>query len=114
MEVKYKKHVNIEKSNRIEFLLINYDYIDGNDYIARLFIEEFGFSLEEKIDGWWYSIIRIQLDDSIYELMWHEDTGNEIYCLNQTEKENDRLQERLAKVLFILNNQIKEKGNVNS
>lgn len=109
MEVIYKKHVNVEKYNRVEFLLINYDYIDGNDYLARLFNEEYGFSVEKKIDGWWYSIIRIRLGDAIYELVWHEDTGNEIYSLNQTEKENDILQERLTKILFILNNQIKEK-----
>lgn len=110
MKVTYKRHVNIEKCNRVEFLLINYDYIDGNDYLAKLFNEEYGFSVGEKIDGWWYSIIRIQLDASIYELVWHEDTGNEIYSLSQTQKENDILQERLTKVLLILNNQIREKG----
>lgn len=113
MEVTYKKFVNIEKNNRVEFLLINFDYIDGSDYFARLFFEEYGFIVENKIDGWWYSIIRIHLENSTYELLWHEDTGNEIYCLNQAEEENEMLQRRLERVLYILNNRIKEKeGNV--
>ena len=112
MDVTYKKHIDTEKNNRVEFLLINYDYIDGNDYLAKLFFEECGFIVEEKIDGLWYSIIRIRLDCSVYELLWHEDTGNEIYCLNQTEGENEMLQRRLKKVLDILNDRIKEKGNI--
>lgn len=108
MEVSYKKHINPYRGNRVEFLLINYDYIDGNDYLAKLFFEEYGFIVENKIDGWWYSIIRIRLGRSIYELLWHEDSGNEIYCLNQSEKENEMLQQRLKRVLLILNNQLRE------
>lgn len=114
MEITYKKHINTEKDNRVEFLLINYDYIDGNDYLARLFFEEYGFIIEDKIDGWWYSIIRIHLKRSTYELLWHEDIGNEIYSLNQTKKENEMLQQRLEGVLPVLNNRINEKkGAVN-
>ena len=108
MEVKYSKYINKQKNNRIEFLLINYDYIDGNDYLAKLFSEEYGFFVEEKIDGWWYSIIRVHLNNCIYELLWHEDTGNGIYSLNQTEEENHILQQRLEKILSILNARIKE------
>lgn len=115
MEITYKKHINTEKDNRVEFVLINYDYIDGNEYLAKLFFEEFGFIVDKKIDGWWYSIIRIHLDSSTYELLWHEDTGNEIYCLNQTKEENDMLQQRLEKVVISLNGRIGEKGlNVES
>ena len=101
MEVTYTKHINTEK-NRIEFLLINFDYIDGNDYLAKLFSEEYGFVVEEKIDGWWYRIIRMRLNSCVYELLWHEDTGNEIYCLNQTEEENQVLQQRLERIFSIL------------
>lgn len=113
MEVKYSKYINKQKNNRIEFLLINYDYIDGNDYLAKLFSEEYGFIIEEKIDGLWYSIIRLHLNSCIYELLWHEDTGNEIYCLNQTEEENYILQQRLERILSILNARIKEQQNSN-
>lgn len=107
MKITFKKHINTEKDNRVEFLLINYDFIDGNDYLARLFQEEYGFIIEDKIDGWWYSIIRIHLENSAYEMVWHEDTGNEIYSLCQTTEENEILQERLEKVLVILNSRIK-------
>lgn len=109
MEVTYKKYINIEKNNRVEFLLINYDYVDGNDYLARLFFEEYGFIMEKKIDGWWYSIISIHMGKTTYELLWHEDTGNEIYSINQTEEENELLEQRLKKILTILNNKIDEK-----
>lgn len=108
MEVTCKKHINTEKDDRVEILLINYDYIDGNDYIVKLFQEEYGFIVDDKIDGWWYSIIRIHLNNSSYELLWHEDTGNEIYSLYQTDEENDILQERLKNVLDVLNHRIRK------
>lgn len=111
MEVKYTSYINTDQNNRIEFLLINYDHIDGNDYLAKLFSEEYGFTVEEKVDGWWYSIIRMRLNGCIYELLWHEDTGNEIYCLNQTEEENHTLRQRLERILSILNARIKERQN---
>ena len=109
MKVIYKKHINTEKDNRVEFLLINYDYMDGNNYLAKLFQEEYGFVVDDKIDGCWYSIIRIHLHNSTYEMVWNEDTGNEIYSLHQTKKENEILQQRLEKLLDILNNRIKNK-----
>ena len=112
MEVTYKKSINTKKDNRIEFLLINYDYIDGNEYLVELFFKEHGCIVEDKIDGLWYKIIRIRLSNSKYELLWHEETGNEIYCLNQTEEENKILQQRLEKILCILNNQIKKRDNI--
>lgn len=103
MTVKLKKIFNKEHGGRVEFLLINYDYIDGNDHIAKLFVDEYGFSIEKRIDGWWYKIIRLRLGDCQYELLWHEDFGNMIYCLTQTASENDLLQQRLDKILTILN-----------
>lgn len=111
MEVTYSKHVNECMGNRLEFWLNHYDYIDGNDYLAKLFSEEYGFVVGEKIDGWWYSIIPLHLDGCEYELLWHEDFDNMIYSLNQTEKENDILQQRLERVLGILNARIKECKN---
>ena len=53
--------------------------------------------------GGWYSFLRISLGSSVYELLWHEDTGNELYCVNQTEEEVKMLQQRLEKILVILN-----------
>ena len=108
MEVTYNKVINNEKDNRVEFVLINFDYIDGNDYLVKLFSKVYGFTVDEKIDGLWYRILRIRLADSEYELLWHEDFGNEIYCTNQTREENELLQQRLENVLGILNHRIKE------
>ncbi|MDE6016152.1 MAG: hypothetical protein K2H41_10715 [Acetatifactor sp.] len=113
MEVTYKKFINKEKDNRVEFLLINYDYMDGNDYLAKLFSEEYGFDVGDIIDGWWYRIIRLNLNSCEYELLWHEDTGNEIYCLNQTEEKNNILQQRLERILKILNSR-QRNGNFES
>lgn len=106
MEVTYRRWIHTDRDNRVEFLLINYDYIDGNDYLAKLFQEEYGFIVEDKVDGIWYTIHRIRRGSSIYELLWHEDTGNELYCVNQTEEEVEMLQQRLEKILGILNNRI--------
>lgn len=109
MEVTYNKVINNEKDNRVEFILINFDYIDGNDYLVKLFSKVYGFTVDEQIDGLWYRILRIRSADSEYELLWHEDFGNEIYCTNQTREENELLQQRLENVLGILNHRIKEK-----
>lgn len=103
MEVTYKKIIDTKIGDRIVFLLVNYDYIDGNDYLAKLFQKEYGFAIGDKIDGIWYSLLRISLGSSVYELLWHEDTGNELYCVNQTEEEVKMLQQRLEKILGILN-----------
>lgn len=108
MEITYRQHINTDKDNRVEFLLVNYDYIDGNEYLAKLFEEEYGFVVDDKIDGWWYNIIRIHLRKTTYELVWHEDTGNEIYSLCQSKEEIQNLQKRLDKVLAILNSRIRD------
>lgn len=79
MAVTYQKSIDAKNGNSIRFLLINFDYIDGNEYLVKLFVEEYGFIVQEKIDGLWYHIIRVSLGSTIYELLWHEDTGNEIY-----------------------------------
>ncbi len=106
MAVTYQKCIDAENGNSIRFLLINFDYIDGNEYLVKLFVEEYGFIVQEKIDGLWYHIIRVSLGSTIYELLWHEDTGNEIYCIDQTEKGNEMLQQRLEKILCILNSRM--------
>lgn len=58
-KVIYKKYIDVEKDNRVGFLLVNYEYINGNDYLVRLFMKEYGFVIKNKIDGWWYIIIHI-------------------------------------------------------
>lgn len=111
MRVTYTKSINKEKGDRVEFLLINFDYIDGIDYLARLFSEEFGFDIAETIDGIWFRVLRIGLNGCEYELLWHEDTGNEIYCINETDKEDILLEQRLNRILEILNYRISERNN---
>lgn len=42
MQVTYKKHINVDNNNRVEFLLINWDYVDGGDYLAKIFARSLG------------------------------------------------------------------------
>lgn len=107
MEVTYKKHINIDKNNRVEFLLINWDYEDGGDYLAKIFCKEFGMSAEEKVDYIYFSVIKLYLDKVTYELMWHEDFGNMIYSTEQEETVVDTLEQRLKVALSILNEKLK-------
>ena len=72
----YKKVINENKENRTEFLLINFDYEDGNDYLAKIFNKEFNMKVEEKKDYIWFSIIKLCKKNTCYELLWHEDIGN--------------------------------------
>ncbi len=106
MEVSYKKHINIDKNNRTEFLLINWDYEDGGDYLAQIFCKEFAMLKEEKVDYLYFSIIRLHLEQITYELLWHEDFGNIIYSMEQNKEVIDTLEERLKIVLSILNKKL--------
>ena len=104
----YKKVINENKENRTEFLLINFDYEDGNDYLAKIFNKEFNMKVEEKKDYIWFSIIKLCEKNTCYELLWHEDIGNIVYSLEQDEDTVNELELRLQKVLDVLNIKILE------
>ena len=104
----YKKVINENKENRTEFLLINFDYEDGNDYLAKIFNKEFNMRVEEKKDYIWFSIIKLCEKNTCYELLWHEDIGNIIYLLEQDEDTVNELELRLQKVLDVVNIKILE------
>jgi len=104
----YKKVINENKENRTEFLLINFDYEDGNDYLAKIFNKEFNMKVEEKKDYIWFSVIKLCKKNTCYELLWHEDIGNIIYSLEQDEDTVNELELRLQKVLDVLNIKILE------
>ena len=106
--VMYKKVINENKENRAEFLLINFDYEDGNDYLAKIFNKEFNMKVEEKKDYIWFSIIKLCKKNTCYELLWHEDIGNIIYSVEQDEDTVNELELRLQKVLDVLNIKILE------
>ena len=104
----YKKVINENKENRTEFLLINFDYEDGNDYLAKIFNKEFNMRVEEKKDYIWFSIIKLCEKNTCYELLWHEDIGNIIFSLEQDEDTVNELELRLQKVLDVVNIKILE------
>ena len=104
----YKKVINENKENRTEFWLINFDYEDGNDYLAKIFNKEFNMKVEEKKDYIWFSIIKLCEKNTCYELLWHEDIGNIIYSVEQDEDTVNELELRLQKVLDVLNIKILE------
>ena len=104
----YKKVINENKEKRTEFLLINFDYEDGNDYLAKIFNKEFNMRVEEKKDYIWFSIIKLCEKNTCYELLWHEDIGNIIYSLEQDKDTVNELELRLQKVLDVVNIKILE------
>ena len=104
----YKKVINENKENRTEFLLINFDYEDGNDYLAKIFNKEFNMRVEEKKDYIWFSVIKLCKKNTCYELLWHEDIGNIIYSVEQDEDTVNELELRLQKVLDVVNIKILE------
>ena len=84
MSIQAVKHVNKEESNRIEYLFVNFDFFDGNDLVAKIFCEEYQLVSDEKIDGMYYSMIKLHKDSTEYDLNWHEDDGNYIFSLKQS------------------------------
>ena len=89
-------------------MLINFDYEDGNDYLAKIFNKEFNMRVEEKKDYIWFSIIKLCEKNTCYELLWHEDIGNIIYSLEQDKNTVNELELRLQKVLDVVNIKILE------
>lgn len=62
---------------------------------------------DKKIDGIYYSIIKLHNDSDEYNLIWHEDVGNYIFSLKQDEKSILQLEQRLKFIIAELNEIIK-------
>lgn len=110
MKIYITKHINKEENDRVEFLFVNFDYFDGNDFIAKLFCQEYNMLSDEKIDGMFYSIIKLHKDSTEYNLIWHEDVGNYIFSLKQDDISVLELEQRLKiivnKLDKMINNQL--------
>lgn len=101
-KVRYVKHINCD-NGKIEFLLVNFDYIDGSDVIAKLFCRKYGMKADPKLEGIYFSIIKLHGDSKEYELLWHEDLGNSISSINQDERSNSQLEKELSVIIDELN-----------
>lgn len=107
MSIHVVKHVNKEENNRIEYLFVNFDFFDGNDLVAKIFCEEYQMLSDEKIDGMYYSIIKLHKDSTEYDLIWHEDVGNYIFSSKQDEASIIELEHRLEFIVSKLNETIR-------
>lgn len=107
MSIQVVKHINKDEINRIEYLFVNFDYFDGNDFIAKLFEQEFQMLSDEKIDGIFYSIIKLHKISEEYNLIWHEDVGNYMFSVKQDEDSILELEQRLKVIVDILNKKLK-------
>ena len=107
MSIQVVKHINKDENNRIEYLLVNFDFFDGNDLVAKIFCEEYQMLSDEKIEGIHYSVIKLHKDSTEYDLIWHEDVGNYIFSLKQDETSTIELEQRLEFVVSKVNDMIK-------
>ena len=107
MSIQVVKHINKDENNRIEYLFVNFDFFDGNDLVAKILCEEYQMLSDEKIDGMYYSIIKLHKGSTEYDLIWHEDVGNCIFSLKQDETSTIELEQRLEFVVSKLNDMIK-------
>ncbi len=107
MNIQIVKHINKEQNNRIEYLFMNFDYFDGNELVAKLFCQEYKMLSDKKIDGMYYSIIKLHKDSTEYDLIWHEDVGNYIFSFKQDEISITELEQRLDVIVSKLNKMIK-------
>ena len=107
MNIRIVRHVNKDEKNRIEFLLANFDYFDGNDLLAKLFNEEFQMTIGKKVDGIFFSVIKVYNDTTEYHLVWHEDVGNYIFSVQQDENSISELEQKLEIIVDTLNKMVK-------
>lgn len=103
MSITYKRHINSDEKGRVEFLLINFDYVDGNDYLSSFFRDKFGMNIGKKVDGIFFSEIRLHAPGIDYILVWHEDVGNYLYSVQQDKNSVDELERRLNLILSLIN-----------
>lgn len=101
------KHINKDENNRVEYLFVNFDYFDGNDLIAKLLCQKYQMISDPKIDGMFYSIIKLHQDSTEYDLVWHEDVGNYIFSIKQDENSLLELERRLEFIVSKLNEMVK-------
>lgn len=107
MHIRVIKYINKEENNRIEYLFDKFDYFDGNDLVAKIFCEKYQMLADKKIDGMYYSIIKLYKDSTEYDLIWHEDVGNYIFSLKQDEASIIELEQRLDFIVSKLNEMIR-------
>ena len=88
MNIQVAKHINVDENNRIEYLFVNFDYFDGNDLIAKFFEKEYQMISDEKVDGMFYSIIKL---------------GNYIFSVRQDKDTILVLEQRLKVIVDKLN-----------
>lgn len=62
---------------------------------------------DEKIDGIFYSIIKLHKNSEEYNLIWHEDVGNYMFSVKQDEDSILELEQRLKVIVDILNEKLK-------
>lgn len=107
MSVSYRKYINTDENDRIEFLMINFDFFDGNDLLAKLFGENYDMVEDTKIDGIHYSIIKLYSESTEYNLVWHEDIGNYLYSTQQDNVTLDLLEYRLRSIVIKINHRLR-------
>lgn len=103
MSISYKKHINADENGRVEFLMINFDFFDGNDLLAKFFKEDYDMVPDTKLDGIYYNIIKLRLENTEYNLVWHEDVGNYLYSAQQDKETLDLLENRLQSIIIKIN-----------
>ena len=101
-QIGYVKHINEDKANRIEFLLTNFDYFDGIDYLAKLFCEKYQMRADKKVEGIFFDFITLHANDAEYILLWHEDIGILIYS-NHDNYNITQLETQLSAVIQEIN-----------
>lgn len=100
MFVELKKYNNKSTSNKIEYLFVNFDYIDGCDLVAEILSNKYSIKSGEKFDGIWFSSLPIYYRGIKFTLDWHEDTGNSLCCEDQSTTAIKYLEE-LAKMIEV-------------
>ncbi len=101
------KYVNADKDRVVEFWLTDYDFFDGNQYVAEVLAQDYGMRVTDEIDGIWYIITRMRDDACEYNLVWHEDIGNYIYSTEQDEQTLQELEARVHAVAEKLNSRFR-------
>lgn len=109
MLIKTVSHINREENDRVEYLIVNFEYRDAIDFMASFFQKEFNLTQIEEIDGWWYRILKLRRDSDEYCLVWHEDVGSYMYSVKQDDASLREFEHMVNTVIGILNSRFGRK-----
>ncbi|MFC4766973.1 hypothetical protein [Effusibacillus consociatus] len=86
----------------IEFYLVGLECFDDFDAVLDVLVNVSNAKVIEKIDGIYSRIGKLEVKDTEFKLIYHEDVGIYLYVINQSPASNNLLRKILQNLVSVL------------